>query len=117
MRVGGRSLRSRRAPRRLRDGSAGVRRRRLGLRSRGGRRRLRGRGLRCGGARPIFGFLVGGSVGTKGESGEAYALAGEDAEGFAVDCVASSEDFVEHPRQRDLFVTLSVRRWNEQSRW
>ena len=56
-------------------------------------------------------------MGTKGESGEAYALAGEDAEGFAVDCVASSEDFVEHPRQRGLFVTLSVRRWNEQSRW
>ena len=60
-------------------------------------------------------WLVG--VGTKGESGEAYALAGEDAESFAVDCVASSEDFVEHPRQRDLLFTLSVRRWNEQSRW
>lgn len=62
----------------------------------------------------VFGWWV---WGQREEKGEAYALAGEDAESFAVDCVASSEDFVEHPRQRDLLVTLSVRRWNEQSRW
>jgi hypothetical protein len=43
------------------------------------------------------------------KSGEcAYALAGEDAEGFAVYCVASSEDLVEHPRQRNLLVALSA---------
>ena len=43
----------------------------------------------------------------EGERGEyAYALASEDAEGLAVYCVAPSEDFVEHPRQRDLLVTL-----------
>ena len=65
----------------------------------------------------FLGFLLVGVGRRRGESGEAYALAGEDAESFAVDCVASSEDFVEHPRQRDLLVTLSVRRWNEQSRW
>jgi hypothetical protein len=65
----------------------------------------------------FLGFLLVGVGRRREEKGEAYALAGEDAEGFAVDCVASSEDFVEHPRQRNLLVTLSVRRWNEQSRW
>jgi hypothetical protein len=38
----------------------------------------------------------------------AYALAGDDAEGFAVYCVASSEDLVEHTRQCDFLVTLSA---------
>jgi hypothetical protein len=42
----------------------------------------------------------------RGEAGNAYALAGEDAECFAVYRVASSEDLVEHPRQRDLLVSL-----------
>lgn len=45
MRVGGRSPRSRLVLPRLRDGNVGVRRRRLDLRSRGGRLRLRVRGL------------------------------------------------------------------------
>ena len=52
MRVGGQSRRLRLVPLRLDDGSVGVRRRRLDLRSRGDRLRLRGRGLICGGARP-----------------------------------------------------------------
>ena len=38
----------------------------------------------------------------------AYALAGDDAEGFAVYCVASSEDLVEHTRQCDFLVALSA---------
>jgi len=36
----------------------------------------------------------------------AHALAGDDAEGFAVDRVASSEDLVQNARQCDLLVTL-----------
>jgi hypothetical protein len=36
----------------------------------------------------------------------AHALAGDDAEGFAVDRIASSEDLVQHARQCDLLVTL-----------
>jgi len=108
MRVSERSRRSHRVPLPLRDGSAGVRRRRLGLRSRGGCQRRQGRGLRCGGARPVRGGNGGLSrEERRGESGSAYALAGEDAEGFAIYCVASSEDLVEHPRQPDLLVTLS----------
>jgi hypothetical protein len=49
------------------------------------------------------------------ESGKAYALTNEDAESFAVYCVASSEDLVEHPRQRDLLVTLSAQGGREGS--
>ena len=45
MRAGGRSRRSRLVLLRLADGNVGGRRRRLDLRSRGGRLRLRGRGL------------------------------------------------------------------------
>jgi hypothetical protein len=45
VRVGGRSRRSRIVLLRLRDGNVGVRRRRLDLRSRGGRLHLRVRGL------------------------------------------------------------------------
>ena len=42
------------------------------------------------------------------ETGWAHALAGDDAEGFTVDRVASSEDLVQHARQCDLLVTLPV---------
>ena len=38
----------------------------------------------------------------------AYAFAGDDAESFAVYCVASSEDLVEHTRQCDLLVARSA---------
>ena len=60
VREGGRLRRSRLALLRLRDGNVGERRRRLDLRSRGGRLRLRVRGLRC---------------------EWAYVLAGNDVEG------------------------------------
>ena len=107
MRVGGRLRRSRLALLRLRDGNVGARRRRLDLRSRGGRLRLPVRGLRCGGARP--GPREGGvEQGEKWECEWAYALAGDNAEGFAVYCVASSEYFVEHTRQCDFLFTLSA---------
>lgn len=49
-------------------------------------------------------------------SGNAYALAGEDAEGFAVYCVAPSEDFVKHPRQGNLLVTLSAHSRGDETR-
>jgi len=45
----------------------------------------------------------------EGETGGrivAHALSGDDAECFTVDCVASSEGFVEHARECDLLVTL-----------
>lgn len=40
----------------------------------------------------------------------AYALASDDAEGFAVYRAASSEDLVEHTRQCDFLVTLSAQK-------
>ena len=52
VRVDGRLRRSRLALLRLRDENVGARRRRLDSHSRGGRLRLRARGLRYGGARP-----------------------------------------------------------------
>ena len=61
---------------------------------------LRGRGLRCGGARAVFG------AGTSGEKGGGTSEKWEsdpgclrdDAGCFAVDCVMSSEDLVQNPR-------------------
>jgi len=108
--VGGRSLRSRLVLLRLRDGNVEARRRRLDLRSRGGRLRLRVRGLRRGGARP--GVREGGvfeqDEKVRMEMEWAYAFAGDNAESFAVYCVASSEDLVEHARQCDLLVARSA---------
>ena len=46
----------------------------------------------------------------------AHALAGDDAEGFAVDRVASSEDLVQHARQCDLLVTLPAQEGGRASR-
>ena len=85
-----------------------MRRRRLDLRNRGDRLRLRVRGLRCGGARP--GVRDGGLSSRNGnrDGNGAYALAGDDAEGFSVYGAASSEDLVEHTRQCDFLVTLST---------
>jgi hypothetical protein len=40
-----------------------------------------------------------------GNGNGAYALAGDDAEGFAVYRAASSEDLVEHTRQCDWLVS------------
>jgi hypothetical protein len=48
---------------------------------------------------------------------DAHAFASDDAEGFAVDCVAASEYFVQHARQRDFLVALPefkvAQRWSE----
>jgi len=50
---------------------------------------------------------------------DAHAFAGDDAEGFAVDRVAASEDLVQHARQRDFLVARPkvAQRWSEDVAW
>ncbi len=68
---------------------------------------LRGRGLRCEGARAVFGAGTSGEKGGTSDTWESDpGCLRDDAGCFTVDCVMSSEDLVQNARQRDLLITL-----------